>query len=40
MDPHYKLLLIGGAVFLLRVLAALGIGAYLLVTWLMGWDDY
>lgn len=40
MDPHLKLVLIGAAVFLLLVLAALGIGAFLLVTWLCGDDDY
>jgi len=40
MDPHFKLLLIGGAVFLLMALAALGIGAYLLATWLCGDDDW
>jgi len=39
MDPPYKLLLIAGAVFVLMALAALGIGAYLLVTWLCGDDD-
>lgn len=39
MDPHFKLLLMGGAVFVLLVLTALGIGAYLLVTWLCGDDD-
>ena len=40
MDPHLTLLLIGGAVLLLLVVAVLGIGAFLLVTWLCGDDDY
>lgn len=40
MDTHLNLLFIGTAVLLLLVVAVLGIGAFLLVTWLCGEDDH